>query len=194
MGVAEILLLVLGAILVNNVIFAQFLGICPYLGVSKKLDTALGMGMAVTFVMTLAVAVTWPIYHLVLVPLDLGYLRTLAFILVIASLVQLVEIVLKKVAKTLFEALGVFLPLITTNCAILGMAILAIDNDYNYPISLLFAFSSAIGFIVAIVIFAGIRERMETMDVPKALEGVPIALIIAGIVAMAFMGFSGLGG
>jgi len=194
MGVAEILMLVLGAILVNNVIFQQFLGICPYLGVSKKLDTALGMGFAVTFVMTLAVAVTWPIYHLVLVPLDLGYLRTLAFILVIASLVQLVEIVLRKVAKGLFDALGIYLPLITTNCAILGVALLAIQNEYNYPVALLFAFSSAIGFILAIVIFAGIRERMELMEVPKAMEGVPIALVIAGIVAMAFQGFAGLGG
>ncbi len=194
MGVAEILMLVLGAILVNNVIFQQFLGICPYLGVSKKLDTALGMGFAVTFVMTLAVAVTWPIYHLVLVPLDLGYLRTLAFILVIASLVQLVEIVLRKVAKGLFDALGIYLPLITTNCAILGVALLAIQNEYNYPVALLFAFGSAIGFILAIVIFAGIRERMELMEVPKAMEGVPIALVIAGIVAMAFQGFAGLGG
>ncbi len=194
MGFAEIMMLVLGAILVNNVIFQQFLGICPYLGVSKKLDTAIGMGMAVTFVMTMAVAVTWPIYHLVLKPYDMGYLRTLAFILVIASLVQLVEIVLKKVAKALFEALGVFLPLITTNCAILGVAILAIDNDYNYPVSLLFAFASALGFILAIVIFAGIRERMEVMQVPRPLAGVPIALIIAGIVAMAFQGFAGLGG
>lgn len=194
MGVAEILMLVLGAILVNNVIFQQFLGICPYLGVSKKLDTALGMGFAVTFVMTLAVAATWPIYHLVLVPLNLGYLSTLAFILVIASLVQLVEIVLRKVAKGLFDALGIYLPLITTNCAILGMALLAIQNEYNYPVALLFAFGSAIGFILAIVIFAGIRERMELMEVPKAMEGVPIALVIAGIVAMAFQGFAGLGG
>lgn len=194
MGMAEILMLVLGSILVNNVIFQQFLGICPYLGVSKRLDTALGMGFAVTFVMTLAVAVTWPIYHLVLVPLDLGYLRTLAFILVIASLVQLVEIVLRKVAKGLFDALGIYLPLITTNCAILGMALLAIQNEYNYPVALLFAFGSAIGFILAILIFAGIRERMELMEVPKAMEGVPIALVIAGIVAMAFQGFAGLGG
>lgn len=194
MGIGHILLLVLGAILVNNVVFAQFLGICPYLGVSKKLDTALGMGFAVTFVMTLAVAVTWPIYHLVLVPLELEYLRTLSFILVIASLVQLVEIVLRKVAKTLFDALGIYLPLITTNCAILGVALLAIQKEYNYPIALLYAFGSAIGFILAILIFAGIRERMDLMDVPKSLEGVPIALVIAGIVAMAFMGFAGLGG
>lgn len=194
MGIGQILLLVLGAILVNNVIFAQFLGICPYLGVSKKLDTALGMGFAVTFVMTLAVAVTWPIYHLVLVPNELEYLRTLSFILVIASLVQLVEIVLRKVAKTLFDALGIYLPLITTNCAILGIALLAIQKEYNYPISLLYAFGSAIGFILAIMIFAGIRERMDVMDVPKSLQGVPIALVIAGIVAMAFMGFAGLGG
>jgi len=208
MGIGQILLLVLGAILVNNVVFAQFLGICPYLGVSKKLDTALGMGFAVTFVMTLAVAVTWPIYYFVLSPEtsffnafmqpeavpDLTYLRTLSFILVIASLVQLVEIVLRKVAKSLFDALGIYLPLITTNCAILGVALLAIQNEYNYPISLVYAFGSALGFILAIVIFAGIRERVELMDVPRAMKGVPIALVIAGIVAMAFMGFAGLGG
>lgn len=194
MGASEILLLVLGSILVNNVIFAQFLGICPYLGVSKKLDTALGMGFAVTFVMTLAVAVTWPLYYFVLVPFGLEYLGTLSFILVIAALVQLVEIILRKVAKTLFDALGIYLPLITTNCAILGMALLAIQKEYNYPVSLLFAFGSALGFILAIMIFAGIRERVEVMDVPKAMVGVPIALVIAGIVAMAFMGFAGLGG
>jgi len=194
MNAGEILLLVLGAILVNNVIFAQFLGTCPYLGVSKKLDTAMGMGFAVTFVMTLAVAVTWPLYYLVLVPLGLEYLGTLSFILVIAALVQLVEIVLRKAAKGLFDALGIYLPLITTNCAILGVALLAIQKEYNYPISLIYAFGSAIGFLLAILIFSGIRERVELMEVPKALAGVPIALVIAGILAMAFMGFAGLGG
>ena len=193
MGGGEILLVVLSAILVNNVVFMQFLGICPYLGVSKKLDTALGMGMAVVFVMTLATAVTWPIYNFVLVPLELEYLRTIAFILVIASLVQLVEIVLRKVAKSLFDALGIYLPLITTNCAILGVAILAIQNEYNYLVALIYTVGSAIGFVIAILIFAGIRERLELMEVPKVVEGVPIALIVAGIVAMAFMGFTGLG-
>ena len=168
MGIAEILLLVLGAILVNNVVFAQFLGICPYLGVSKKLDTALGMGFAVTFVMTLAVAVTWPIYHMVLVPLELEYLRTLSFILVIAALVQLVEIILRKVAKTLFDALGIYLPLITTNCAILGVALLAIQKEFNYPISLLYAFGSAIGFILAIMIF-DTDARRSSLTGPYAI-------------------------
>jgi electron transport complex protein RnfA len=194
MNAGAILLLVLGAILVNNVIFAQFLGTCPYLGVSKKLDTAMGMGFAVTFVMTLAVAVTWPLYYLVLVPLGLEYLGTLSFILVIAALVQLVEIVLRKAAKGLFDALGIYLPLITTNCAILGVALLAIQKEYNYPISLVYAFGSAIGFLLAILIFSGIRERVELMEVPQAMAGVPIALVIAGILAMAFMGFAGLGG
>jgi electron transport complex protein RnfA len=151
------------------------------------------MGMAVVFVMTLATAVTWPIYNFVLVPLELEYLRTIAFILVIASLVQLVEIVLRKVAKSLFDALGIYLPLITTNCAILGVAILAIQNEYNYLVALIYTVGSALGFVLAIIIFAGIRERLELMEVPKVVEGVPIALIVAGIVAMAFMGFTGLG-
>jgi electron transport complex protein RnfA len=194
MGAGEILFLVIGAILVNNVVFAQFLGICPYLGVSKNTETALGMGMAVTFVMTLAVAVTWPLQHFVLNPLGLGYLQTLSFILVIASLVQFVEIALKKVAKGLYESLGVYLPLITTNCAILGVALICQQKDHNYPVSLVFAFSSALGFVLAILIFAGIRERMELVKVPRAFEGVPIAMVIAGILAMAFMGFTGLGG
>jgi Na+-translocating ferredoxin:NAD+ oxidoreductase subunit A len=194
MDAGGILLLVLGAILVNNVIFAQFLGICPYLGVSKKTETALGMGFAVTFVMTLAVAVTWPLQHFVLAPLGLGYLQTLSFILVIASLVQFVEIAMKKLARGLYESLGVYLPLITTNCAILGVALICQQKEHSYPVSLVFAFASAVGFILAILIFAGIRERMEIVDVPGPLEGVPIAMIIAGILAMGFMGFAGLGG
>jgi len=194
MGFGEILLLVLGAILVNNVIFAQFLGICPYLGVSKRLDTAMGMGMAVTFVMVLAVAVTWPLQYFILDPLGLGYLQTLSFILVIAALVQFVEIAMKKVAKGLYESLGVYLPLITTNCAILGVALICQQKEHTYPVALVFALASALGFVLAIVIFSGIRERMELVKVPKAMEGVPIAMIIAGILAMAFMGFAGLGG
>ena len=193
MSVSEVLMLVIGAILVTNVVFQMFLGICPYLGVSKQLDSALGMGMAVAFVMTLAVAVTWPLQYYILEPLGLGYLKTIAFILIIASLVQFVEIALKRVARGLYEALGIYLPLITTNCAILGVALLAIQNEYNYPVSLAYAFASAAGFTLAIVIFAGVRERLELMDVPKVLAGAPIALVVAGIIAMAFMGFTGLG-
>ncbi len=197
MTATGILLLVLAAILVNNVVFAQFLGICPYLGVSTKVETAIGMGGAVIFVMTLAVTVTWPLFKFVLDPLGLGFLRTIAFILIIASLVQLVEIVLKKVAKKLFDALGIYLPLITTNCAILGVAILALTEKLpgqNYLVALLFAFASALGFTMALLIFAGLREHLELHDVPEGFAGVPIALITAGILAMGFMGFAGLGG
>ena len=191
--------LIIGAILVNNVIFARFLGICPYLGVSKRIDTAVGMGMAVVFVMAMATAITWPIQTYVLSPgalgegIDLSYLQTIAFILVIASLVQLVEIVLKKLVPTLYQSLGIYLPLITTNCAILGIALLCIQNDLSYWKSLIFAVASAFGFVLAIVIFAGLRETLELRRIPKHLAGVPIALITAGILAMAFMGFAGLG-
>ncbi len=185
--------LVLGAILINNVIFARFLGICPYLGVSKSIETASGMSMAVIFVMTLSVVVTWPIQHYILNPLALGYLQTIVFILVIASLVQFVEIVMKKLAKNLFEALGIFLPLITTNCAILGVTILCITSGYGYLQALIFSFASALGFAMALIIFAGLREQFETVDIPKPLKGAAIGLITAGILAMAFMGFSGLG-
>jgi Na+-translocating ferredoxin:NAD+ oxidoreductase subunit A len=197
MNAGSIFLMVLGAILVNNVVFARFLGICPYLGVSTKVETALGMGGAVVFVMTLAVAVTWPLQRLVLEPLGLGYLRTIAFILIIASLVQLVEIVMKKLAKNLFDALGIYLPLITTNCAILGVAILSLTESLpgsNYLVALLYGFASALGFTMALVIFAGLREHMELYDIPQDFKGVPIALITAGILAMGFMGFAGLGG
>ena len=197
MSAGSIFLMVLGAILVNNVVFARFLGICPYLGVSTKVETALGMGGAVVFVMTLAVAVTWPLQRLVLEPLGLGYLRTIAFILIIASLVQLVEIVMKKLAKNLFDALGIFLPLITTNCAILGVAILSLTESLpgsNYLMALLYGFASALGFTMALVIFAGLREHLELYDIPEDFKGVPIALITAGILAMGFMGFAGLGG
>ncbi len=197
MSAGAIFLMVLGAILVNNVVFARFLGICPYLGVSTKIDTALGMSGAVVFVMTLAVAVTWPLQRLVLEPLGLGYLRTIAFILIIASLVQLVEIVMKKLAKNLFDALGIFLPLITTNCAILGVAILSLTESLpgsNYLMALLYGFASALGFTMALVIFAGLREHMELYEIPEDFKGVPIALITAGILAMGFMGFAGLGG
>ena len=197
MSFSQILLMILGAILVNNVVLARFLGICPYLGVSNKTETAIGMGGAVVFVMTLAVAVTWPLQRLVLEPLGLGYLQTIVFILIIASLVQLVEIVMKKAAKGLFDALGIYLPLITTNCAILGVALLSLTEtlpSQSYLVALLYGFSSALGFMLALVIFAGLREHLELYDVPENLKGVPIALITAGILAMGFMGFAGLGG
>mgnify|MGYP001824798868 FL=1 len=199
MSWGTLLTIVLGAVLVDNVVLARFLGICPYLGVSRSRETAFGMGMAVLFVMTMATAITWPLQHLVLAPgaladaVDLSFLRTIVFILVIASLVQLVEIVLRKTAPALYRALGIYLPLITTNCAILGVAILAIQKDLSYLEALIFAFSSAVGFTIAIVVFSGLREMLELRDVPRRLAGVPIGLITAAILAMAFMGFVGLG-
>jgi electron transport complex protein RnfA len=194
MSETSIFTLLLGAILVENVIFSRFLGICPYLGVSKRQDTAMGMGMAVVFVMTMATAITWPVHHLVLVPMGMDYLQTLSFILVIAALVQLVEIVMKKSVPALYKALGIYLPLITTNCAVLGVAILCIQKDLSYLQALVFAIASAIGFTIAIVVFAGLRETLVLRNVPKQLRGAPIGLITAGILAMAFMGFAGLGG
>lgn len=190
----EYILIFITAIFVNNVVLAQFLGICPFLGVSKKISTASGMGMAVTFVLTLATLVTYVIQHYVLDPNGLGYLQTIAFILVIASLVQMVEIVLKKVSPPLYQALGVFLPLITTNCCILGVAILVIQNDYNLLQGLVYAISTALGFYLAMVLFAGMREQLSMSAVPKAMEGIPIALLTAGLLSMAFMGFSGVDG
>ncbi len=188
----EILLIVVSAVLVNNVVFARFLGICPYIGVSKKLDTAIGMGFAVTFVMTLGSAIAYLLYQGVLVPYNIEFMQTVMFILIIASLVQVVEIVLKKVSKVLYASLGIFLPLITTNCAILGVAILANQGDFNFFESVLFSFFSAMGFILAIVLFAGIREKLETADVPEPFKNVPISFVVAAILSMAFMGFSGL--
>ncbi|NQU42551.1 electron transport complex subunit RsxA [bacterium] len=189
------ILIVINALLVTNVIFARFLGICPYLGVSKKISTSLGMGVAVVFVMTLAAVVTWPLQTYVLEnpKLDLAYLQTIVFILMIASLVQLVELILKKTSPPLYRALGIYLPLITTNCAILGIAILSIQERMNYPKSIVFSAASGMGFTLALLIFAGIRERLELTPVPKAMRGAPIGLITAGILALAFMGFSGLG-
>lgn len=184
--------LIIGAIFVNNVVLAQFLGICPFLGVSKDVKSSLGMGGAVLFVMLLATLVTYLLYQYVLVPCNLQYLQTIAYILVIAGLVQMVEIVLKKIAPSLYQALGVFLPLITTNCAVLGVAILVVQKDMNLMQSIVYAASIAVGFTLALVIFAGIREQMELTGVPKGMKGVPIALVSAGILAMAFMGFSGL--
>ena len=189
---AEYLLVIVSAVFVNNVVFARFLGICLYLGVSKKIDTALGMGFAVTFVMTLATAITYVLYYGVLVPFKIEFMQTVMYILVIASLVQLVEIVLKKVSKSLYNALGIYLPLITTNCAILGVALIAIQDKYSLVMSVVFAFFSAIGFVLAIVIFAGIREKLEDADIPGPFKNVPIGLISAAILSLAFMGFSGL--
>lgn len=184
--------IIIGAIFVNNVVFAQFLGICPFLGVSSKVDTSLGMGAAVTFVMGLTALVAWPIQTYILNPLNIGYMQTIVFILVIASLVQMVEIVLKKVSPSLYQALGIFLPLITTNCAVLGVAITMIQKEYTLLQSFAFSVSTALGFALALVLFAGIRERLELDDMPKAFKGVPIALVTAALLAMAFMGFSGL--
>ena len=184
--------IIIGAIFVNNVVFAQFLGICPFLGVSSKVDTSLGMGAAVTFVMALTALVAWPIQTYVLNPLKLGYMQTIVFMLVIAALVQMVEIVLKKVSPSLYQALGIFLPLITTNCAVLGVAITMIQKEYTLLQSFAFSVSTAIGFAIALVLFAGIRERLELDEMPKAFKGVPIALVTAALLAMAFMGFTGL--
>ncbi|MCQ2278252.1 MAG: electron transport complex protein RnfA [Bacteroidales bacterium] len=184
--------LIIGAIFVNNVVLSQFLGICPFLGVSKDVKSSIGMGGAVLFVMLLATLVTWLLFSYVLKPTGLEYLQTIAYILVIAGLVQMVEIVLKKIAPALYQTLGVFLPLITTNCAVLGVAILVVQKDMNLLQSVVYAASIAVGFTLALVIFAGIREHLELTGVPKGMKGIPIALVSAGILAMAFMGFSGL--
>ena len=182
--------IVIGAIFVNNVVLSQFLGICPFLGVSSKVETSLGMGMAVTFVMALASVVTWSLQQFILVPFGIEYMQTIVFILVIAALVQMVEIVLKKVSPSLYQALGIFLPLITTNCAVLGVAIIAVQKDFDLLTSVVYSTAIALGFALALVLFAGIRERLEVEDVPQGMRGVPIALITAGLLAMAFMGFA----
>ena len=188
----ELLLIVIGSVLVNNFVMSQFLGICPFLGVSKKTETALGMGMAVTFVMALASLITYFIQAYLLVPLDLEYMQTIAFILVIAVLVQIVEIALKKISLSLYQALGVYLPLITTNCAVLGVALLTTREGYNLIESVVNGTSAAIGFTIAIVMFASIRERLATGNMPKWMDGFPGALITAGLMSLAFQGFSGL--
>lgn len=188
------ILIFITAIFVNNIVLSQFLGICPFLGVSKKVDTALGMSAAVAFVLTLATVVTYLVQHYVLDPNGLGYLQTLAFILIIASLVQMVEIILKKVSPPLYQALGIFLPLITTNCAVLGVAILVIQNDMTLLESVVYAFSTAIGFGLALTVFAGIREQLELTDVPKGMQGMAIVMVTAGLLSLAFMGFSGVDG
>lgn len=186
------MLIAVAAALVNNVVLSQFLGLCPFIGVSKKTDTAAGMGAAVIFVIMIASAVTYGLYYALLVPFHLEYLQTIVFILVIAALVQLVEMVLKKFIKPLYEALGVYLPLITTNCAVLGVTTLNISSGYNYIESLINAAGSGFGFLVAMVLFAGVRGRLETADIPKSLQGLPITLVSASIVACSFLGFGGL--
>ena len=192
--VLSLILIIIVAIFVNNVVLAQFLGICPFLGVSKKVDTASGMGMAVTAVLVVATIVTYLLQVYVLNAFGLEYLQTIAFILVIAALVQMIEIILKKTMPALYQALGVFLPLITTNCCILGVAILVIQKDYDLLEGIVYALSTGIGFLLAMVLFAGLREQLELADVPKAFKGVPIALVTASLLAMAFMGFSGVDG
>ena len=196
----EYILIFISAIFVNNIILSQFLGICPFLGVSKKVDTSLGMSAAVAFVLTLATIVTWLIWTFVLKKdalgegSDLEFLQTIVFILVIASLVQMVEIILKKVSPALYQALGIFLPLITTNCAVLGVAILVIQKDYNLLQSVVYAFSTAIGFGLALTVFAGMREQLELVKIPKGMQGMAIVMLSAGLLSLAFMGFSGVDG
>ena len=190
----EILLIIISAVFVNNVVLAQFLGICPFLGVSNKLSTATGMSAAVCFVITLATLVTFLLNNYVLQPLELEFLQTISFILVIAALVQMVEIVMKKVSPALYQALGIFLPLITTNCAVLGVAILVIQKDFSLVESIIYAFSTAIGFGLALTVYAGIREQLELVNVPKGMRGVAITMVTAGLLSLAFMGFSGVDG
>jgi Na+-translocating ferredoxin:NAD+ oxidoreductase subunit A len=207
MQLEMLFVLSIGAIFINNVVFSQFLGICPYIGVSKQLDSAIGMGAAVIFVMTLASTVTWLIYTYMLAPTetnifyhifstqeppDLTFLKTIAFILVVASLVQFVEMVIQKLSPSLYKSLGIFLPLITTNCAILGVALLNIDKSYTFIQSIVHGLAAGIGFTIALILMAGIREKLEMADVPKAMQGIPIAFIMAGLMAIAFLGFSGL--
>lgn len=186
------ILIFIGAVFVNNIVLSQFLGICPFLGVSKKIDTALGMSGAVAFVMTIATIVTFLIQVYVLEPLQIEYLQTISFILIIAALVQLVEIILKKISPALYQALGVFLPLITTNCTILGVAIMVIQKDFNLLQSVVFAISTALGFGLALILFAGIREQLNFVSLPRGMKGTPAALLVAGLLAMAFMGFAGI--
>ncbi len=192
MTVGSLIAILISSVLIENYIFSRFLGICPFLGLSEKPSTAFGMGCAVTFVMTLSSIITWLIYHFVLVPLELEYLKTIAFILIIASLVQLIEMFLKKSVPSLYSALGIYLPLITTNCAILGAALLCIQNDYNLLESVIFSFGSAVGWTIAIIIFAGVRARIIFADTPKCFKGTPIALVTACLIAMAFAGFQGV--
>ena len=188
----DYLLLFVGTVLVNNFVLVKFLGLCPFMGVSKKLETAMGMGLATTFVMTMASICAWLIDTWILIPLDMLYLRTLAFILVIAVVVQFTEMVVRKTSPALYRLLGIFLPLITTNCAVLGVVLLNVQNNYNFIDSLVYGITGGLGFLLAIVLFAGVRERNVFADCPKCFEGFPIALVTAGLMALSFMGFSGL--
>ncbi|HRX41683.1 MAG TPA: electron transport complex subunit RsxA [Clostridia bacterium] len=188
----QIIFVIMGTILVENFVLQKFLGVCPFLGVSKKMDSAVGMSGAVVFVMTLASAVTWAVNEYLLVPNELTFLQTIAFILVVAALVQFVEIILKRFIKPLYKSLGIYLPLITTNCAVLGVALLNIQRSYGFGMSVLYGFSAGLSFTVALILFSGIRERLETADVPEAFKGLPIALISAAFLSLAFMGFQGL--
>lgn len=190
--IGHFLSMAVAAILVENFVLVKFLGICPFLGVSKKTDTALGMGMAVTFVMVLASAMTWLVQHFILQPLNAEFLQTIAFILVIAALVQFVEMFVAKMVPSLYQALGIYLPLITTNCAVLGVALINVQQNYGLIDSMWYAFCAALGFTLAIVLFAGVRERLELANIPKYLQGFPIALITAGLISIAFLGFQGL--
>ena len=185
--------ILLAGILTNNMVLSKFLGICPFLGVSKKANTALSMSIAVTLVMVIATAVTWPIYHYLLMP-DYTYLETIVFILVIAAIVQFIEIALKKYIKPIYNALGIYLPLITTNCAVLGVTMLNTQNNFNFIQSIVNALSAGLGFMLAMLLFAGVRERLETADIPEFLKGLPITLISAAIVSLSFLGFAGIGG
>jgi len=188
----EIFLLILGTALVNNVVLVKFLGLCPFMGVSNKLDTALGMGLATTFVLTLAAVASWLLERFVLEPLDLGFLRILTFILVIAAVVQFTEMAVRKISPPLYQVLGIFLPLITTNCAVLGVALLNVQQGHGFVDSVVYGFGSALGFTLVMVIFAGMRERLALMQVPSAFAGAPIAFVSAGLLSLAFMGFAGL--
>lgn len=190
--IGSIVTVILAGMLTDNMVLSKFLGICPFLGVSKKINTAFAMSIAVTLVMLLATAVTWPLYSYILIPLNIEYLQTIAFILVIAALVQLVEIILKRFIPPIYKALGIYLPLITTNCAVLGITLLNFQNSYNFILSLANALGAGLGFMLAMIIFAGIRTRLEKSDIPEFLQGVPITLIAAGIVSLSFLGFAGL--
>jgi len=188
----EYILIIISTVFISNIVLAQFLGICPFIGVSNKVETSLGMASAVMFVIVLATMITYLVFTYILVPLGIEFARTITFILIIAALVQLVEIILKKVSPTLYQALGIFLPLITTNCAVLGVAVLAVQKDMNLLQSTVFAFGNSLGFGLALITFAGIREQLDLLNIPKPMRGAPIALVVAGMLALAFMGFTGI--
>lgn len=188
----KFILLIIGTVLVNNFVLARFLGICPFLGVSKKIETAIGMGMAVVFVITMAATITWLVFMYILVPFQITYMQTIAFILVIAALVQFVEMVIQKTSPPLYQALGIYLPLITTNCCVLAVAVLTVQQSFTFLETIVFAFGASVGFALALILFAGIRERLSLSEIPKPFEGTAIALITAGLLSLAFLGFAGL--